>query len=133
VPVRFPQLTNNYKNRILNAFVHRIMNIDCCAPVSAPAPAPHPLSRNPFREAPARRRRWLTLTGDAMHAVALDRPPMGSGIAPRLVRRAASLDIANNNLGRAFFTLRDAGGSVLVEVDFAPEDFQRKGARRGFA
>jgi hypothetical protein len=101
------------------------MNLDCCAPMSAPASVPYPLLREPAKKAPMRRRRWLTLTGDAMHAVAADRPPLGPGLAPALVRRAASLDIANNNLGRAFFTLKDGQGGVLAEVDFAPDDFQR--------
>lgn len=70
-----------------------------------------------------RRRNRFTLTGDAMHAVAADRPPMGPGFSRKLLKRAARLEVGGNYEGRAFFTLRDAAGELLGEVDFAPDDF----------
>ena len=70
-----------------------------------------------------RRRNRFILTGDAMHAVAKDVPPMGPGFSKKLLKRAARLEVGGNYEGRAFFTLRDAAGDLLGEVDFAPSDF----------
>lgn len=71
----------------------------------------------------SRRRNRFILTGDAMHAVAADRPPMGPGFSRKLLKRAASLDVGGNYEGRAFFTLRGNAGELLGEIDFAPADF----------
>ncbi|MEX3983868.1 hypothetical protein AB4Y45_33325 [Paraburkholderia sp. EG287A] len=76
-----------------------------------------------------RRRNRFTLTGDAMRAVAKDRPPMGPGFQKKLIKRAARLEVGGNYEGRAFFALRDAAGELLGEVDFAPEDFVAVAAR----
>ncbi|MBK3780243.1 hypothetical protein G3A43_08230 [Paraburkholderia aspalathi] len=82
-----------------------------------------------------RRRNRFILTGDAMHAVAADRPPMGPGFSRKLLKRAASLDVGGNYEGRAFFTLRGNAGELLGEVDFAPADFlvaSRDTGQQGF-
>lgn len=75
----------------------------------------------------ARRKTQLTLTGHAMQAVAADLPPMGPGLPKEVIRLGASLEIANDREGRAYFTLKGRTGEVLADVNFAPWDM---GARR---
>jgi len=62
-----------------------------------------------------------------MQAVAADRPPMGPGLSKDVIRLGASLEIANDREGRAYFTLKGRTGEVLADVNFAPWE---TGARR---
>jgi hypothetical protein len=75
------------------------------------------------RTATTRPRRRFTLTGEAMHAVALDRAPMGPGFKKALLAQADCLEVAGNYEGRTFFKLRGKAGEVLAQTDFAVEDF----------